>query len=113
MKMKRIYALLSICFFAVLSFTDALGQTTIDAEFRPRTEFRQGFSQPLLDGTKPGFLTTQRTRLGFAYKGGVVSTKITLQDVRLFGETDTKQPATATTGSIGVYEAWAEMLLYS
>jgi hypothetical protein len=100
-------------FGLVSGFSEVLGQTTIDAEFRPRTEFRQGFNQPLLDGTKQGFVTTQRTRLNFSYKGGIVSTKITLQDVRIFGETDTRQPATASTGSVGVYEAWAEMLLYS
>lgn len=108
---KKFLGCLLICLLS--GFFSAIGQTTIDAEYRPRTEFRQGFSQPLLDGTKPGFLTTQRTRLNFNYKGGVVSGKITLQDARIFGETDTKQPATATTGSIGVYEAWAEMLLYS
>jgi hypothetical protein len=108
---KKFFGCLLICLLS--GFFPAKGQTTIDAEFRPRTEFRQGFSQPLLDGTKPGFLTTQRTRLNFNYKGGIVSGKITLQDARIFGETDTKQPATATTGSVGVYEAWAEMLLYS
>jgi hypothetical protein len=108
---RKILGCFVICLLSC--YFPALGQTTIDAEFRPRTEFRQGFSQPLLDGTKPGFLTTQRTRLNFSYKGSVVSTKLTLQDARIFGETDTKQPVTATTGSIGVYEAWAEMLLYS
>lgn len=108
---KKFLGCLLICLLS--GFFSAKGQTTIDAEFRPRTEFRQGFSQPLLDDIKPGFLTTQRTRLNFNYKGGIVSGKITLQDARIFGETDTKQPATATTGSIGVYEAWAEMLLYS
>lgn len=108
---KKFLGCLLICLLS--GFFSAKGQTTIDAEFRPKTEFRQGFSQPLLDGTKPGFLTTQRTRLNFNYKGGIVSGKITLQDARIFGETDTKQPATATTGSIGVYEVWAEMLLYS
>ncbi len=108
---KKFLGCLMICLLS--GFFSAIGQTTIDVEFRPRTEFRQGFNQPLLDGTKPGFLTTQRTRLNFNYKGGIVSGKVTLQDSRIFGETDTKQPATATTGSIGVYEAWAEMLLYS
>lgn len=110
--MRKVYTLAIIGLLILLRISESYGQTTIDAEFRPRTEFRQGFNQPLLDGTKPGFLTTQRTRLGFACKGGIVSTKITLQDARIFGETDTKQPATATTGSLGVYEAWAELLLY-
>lgn len=100
-------------FLLLLSFSESYGQTTIDAEFRPRSEFRQGFNQPLVDGTKPAFFTLQRSRLNFNYKGGVVTARLTLQDSRVFGETDTKQPATATSGSLGIYEAWAELLLYS
>lgn len=111
--MKQFYIGIIPGLMILLSFSKSNGQTTIEAEFRPRTEFRQGFNQPLPDGAKPALVTTQRTRLNFNYKGGVVSGKLTLQDARIFGETDTKQPATATTGSIGVYEAWAELLLYS
>lgn len=102
-----------ICFCLLLSFYSAFSQTTIDAEFRPRTEFRQGFKQPLLDGTKPAVFTLQRTRLNFNYKNGVVSGRLVLQDSRIFGETNTKQPSTATTGSLGIYEAWAEMSIPS
>ncbi|MBV5348633.1 alginate export family protein, partial [bacterium] len=104
-------AILGLLF--LLSFSESYGQTTIDAEFRPRSEFRSGFNQPLPDGTKPAFFTLQRSRLNFNYKGGVVSARLTLQDARVFGETDTKQPAAATSGSLGIYEAWAELLLYS
>lgn len=111
--MRKVYALAILGLLLLLSFSESYGQTTIDAEFRPRSEFRQGFNQPLADGTKPAFLTLQRTRLNFNYKGGVVSARLTLQDARVFGETDTKQPATAITGGIGVYEAWTELLLFS
>jgi hypothetical protein len=111
--MRKVYALAVLGLLLLLSFSESYGQTTIDAEFRPRTEFRSGFNQPLLEPLKSALLTTQRTRLNFNYKGGIVSARLTLQDSRIFGETDTKQPATATTGSIGVYEAWTELLLYS
>ena len=111
--MKKIYSLLGISFITLLSFSDAFGQTTIDAEFRPRSEFRDGFNQPLPDAAKSALMTMQRTRLNFNYKGGVISARLVLQDARIFGETDTKQPSTATTGSIGVYEAWTELLLFS
>lgn len=84
------------------------GQVAIDAEFRPRTELRSGFNQPLVDSLKPSFVTQQRTRLNFNYASGTLNARITLQDARVFGETDTKG---ASTGSLGVYEAWAEMLL--
>lgn len=111
MKRKSLVWLAGFCL--LLGISKAFGQTTIDAELRPRTEFRQGLSQPLPDGTKPALLTLQRTRLNVNYNAGVVSGRLVLQDSRIFGETDTKQPATASTGSLGIYEAWAEMLLYS
>ena len=112
--MRKVYTLAVFGLFVLLSLPGkSYGQTTIDAEFRPRSEFRQGFNQPLTDGTKSALVTLQRTRLNFNYQGGVVSAKLVLQDSRIFGETDTKQPSTASNGSIGVYEAWTELLLYS
>lgn len=111
--MRKVYALAIFGLLLLLSFSESYGQTIIDAEFRPRSEFRQGFNQPLPEGLKPAFVTLQRTRLNFNYKGGIVNARLTLQDARVFGETDTKQPASATSGSLGVYEAWAELLLFS
>jgi len=111
--MRKVYTLVIFGLLALFSFSESYGQTTIDAEFRPRSEFRLGFNQPLLDGTKPALLTLQRTRLNLNYKSGIVSARLVLQDSRVFGETDIKQPATATSGGIGVYEAWTELLLFS
>ena len=104
--MKRIYALPSFGFVVLLSFSKSYGQATIDAEFRPRSEFRSGFNQPLLDVLKSEFITMQRTRLNFNYKSSAISSRLVLQDARIFGETNTKQPSTASNGSVGVYEAW-------
>lgn len=111
--MRKVYTLAVFGLILLLSISESYGQTTIDAEFRPRSEFRQGFNQPLLDPLKSALVTMQRTRLNFNYKGGIVSARLVLQDARIFGETDTKQPATATSGSLGVYEAWTELLLFS
>jgi len=112
--MRTVYTLAVCGLLVLLNFSEkTFGQTTIDAEFRPRSEYRSGFNQPLPDGTKSAFFTLQRSRLNFNYKGGVISARLTLQDSRVFGETDTRQPVSATTGSIGVYEAWTELLLYS
>lgn len=85
-------------------------QVSIDAEFRLRTELRGGFNQPLADTLKSSFVTQQRTRLIFSYNGGILNTRITLQDARVFGETDTKG---TSTGTLGIYEAWTELLLFS
>lgn len=111
--MRKFYTKAIFGLLLITVFTKGYAQVTIDAEFRPRSEFRGGFNQPLADTLKSLFVTQQRTRLNFNYNGGILNARITLQDSRVFGETDTKQPATATTGSIGIYEAWTELLLFS
>ena len=112
--MRKVYLLSIFGLLVLLSFSERTwGQTTIDAEFRPRSEYRSGFNQPLPDALKSALVTMQRTRLNVNYKGGIVSARLVMQDSRVFGETDTKQPGTATSGSIGIYEAWTELLLVS
>lgn len=111
--MKKTYILLFVELISILTFSESFGQTNIDAEFRPRSEFRQGFSQPLPDTLKSAFVIMQRTRLNFNYKNSNLSARLVLQDSRVFGETGIRQPASATTGSIGLYEGWAELLLFS
>lgn len=86
------------------------GQVAIDAEFRPRTELRSGFNQPLIDSLKSSFVTQQRTRLNFNYTGEQLNARITLQDARVFGETDSKS---TSTGTLGIYEAWTELPLFN
>lgn len=108
-KLKYITLLLisSLCGFLGSS---CYGQVAIDAEFRPRTELRAGFNQPLADSLKSSFVTQQRTRLNFNYSGEQLNARITLQDARVFGETDTKG---TSTGTLDIYEAWTKLLLFS
>ena len=41
---------------------------TIDLDYRPRTEMRNGYGQLRTDTTRPTVFTTQRARLGFTFK---------------------------------------------
>jgi hypothetical protein len=109
--MKRIYAIWIFVLLILSAVTESYAQVTIDAEFRPRTEIRSGFNQPLADSLKAAAFTLQRTRLHFSYKSASINTSLVVQDSRIFGETDIKQPSTASNGSLGIYEAWAELLL--
>jgi len=111
--MRNVYTMAALTLLLLINVGRSYAQVTIDAEFRPRTEFRQGFNQPLADSLKAGFATQQRTRLNFNYTGGQLNARITLQDSRVFGETDTKQPSSATVGGVSIYEAWTELLLFS
>lgn len=80
----------------------------VDAEIRPRIEYRDGYSKPLTEGSDPGIFAIQRTRLNFAYISDEFNSLITLQDARTFGQTS-NMSETATTG---VYEAWGEVPLW-
>lgn len=105
---KRIVSII-IC-FSIMSFSSVLtGQTSIDAEFRPRTEFRQGFRKPLSDTLNTGLVTLQRTRLNAFYNGRILNARISLQDSRIWGNSNNK----TNSSKIEIYEAWFDYLIIS
>jgi hypothetical protein len=104
MKKMRFYEVL---FVMLLLSLNALAQTTIEGEYRPRIEARDGFRKPLADSLRPAYVGLQRTRLSLNYKSNLFNTQLTVQDSRTFGNNDTK----SSTSKIEVYEAWAELFL--
>jgi hypothetical protein len=84
---------------------------SVDGEFRPRVEVRDGFGQPLQKANDPLVVTQQRTRLGVSFKTGLLSTKLTIQDARTWGEAPTSSESSTTDASTSIFEAWAEMVL--
>jgi hypothetical protein len=106
MKSKAIFLLVLL---ATMKQYCVFGQVSIDAEFRPRTEYRQGFRKPLADTLQQGFVTLQRTRLSVDYKSKVLNARISLQDARIWGNSDTKTNAS----KIEINEAWFEYLVTS
>lgn len=108
--MKKTNFFLSVSCIATLGVSTAVGQVSIvDAEFRPRTEFRQGFRKPLADSLDPALITLQRTRLNADYKSKVLNARITLQDARIWGNSDNK----TNTSKVELYEGWFEYLITS
>lgn len=80
-------------------------QVTFTGEIRPRTEYRHGY-RALIDSTQKGTLfTSQRSRLYFGYANDKFKSKITLQDIRIWGS-QTQQ--NLTDGLTSVHEAWGE-----
>lgn len=103
--MKKI---LNIVFLLLLALPYGKAQTVvIDGEIRPRVEYRDGYSKPILTTRDPAVFSSQRTRLGVIFTSGVLTTQITLQDARVFGQFSN----TSSDATTGIYEAWAEMLL--
>lgn len=101
--------LLMILFIASATIVESYAQTTIDGEFRPRTEFRQGFRKPLADTLVPAFVTLQRTRFNADYKSKILNARVSLQDARIWGNSDNK----VNSSKVEIYEAWFEYLMTS
>ncbi len=62
-------------------------QFSLEGQLRPRTELRNGFKKPITPSQEPAVFTEQRTRLIAGYKTEKYGFKLSLQDVRIWGET--------------------------
>ena len=61
-------------------------QFTLSGQFRPRTEMRNGFKKPIQNNEEIALFTEQRTRLTADYKSSAIETRLSIQDVRIWGE---------------------------
>jgi hypothetical protein len=105
---KTIAAFSLLC----ISITNINAQEmSIGIELRPRAEYRDGYGSPNAENTDPGGFILQRTRLTVGFKNSYLKTGITVQDSRTLGETGTNSEAVSASGSLSVYEAWADVLL--
>ncbi|MFD2099100.1 alginate export family protein [Flagellimonas iocasae] len=90
----------------------AFAQLTIDGQFRPRTEYRNGFGNLISDTAEPGLATSTRARLNVDYKSDSYQFYISLQDVMVWGENRQLLPDDENN-SFTVFEAWAQLNLGS
>lgn len=76
----------------------------VEAEFRPRTEYRHGYRQLIPDTARAAFYTDHRSRIYITYKSHRFIWHTSLQDVRVWGDQD---PVT-TNGSVQIFETYVE-----
>ncbi len=76
--MKKPNVLLVLAAFMVQL---ASAQFTLDAEFRPRTEYRHGYGSIIPDDADAGFATSTRARLNAGFTTEAYSFYVSLQDV--------------------------------
>lgn len=81
--MKTLFALVILLLTAGASYA----QFSLEGQLRPRTELRNGFKKPILPNQDPAVFTEQRTRLTASYKTEKYGFKLSIQDVRIWGET--------------------------
>lgn len=95
----------------LLVATISYSQLTIDAEIRPRTEYRHGFKTLIPNNTDAALFVSQRTRLNTKYSIDKLNFYISLQDVRVWG--DVPQLNSADNNGLSLHQAWGEILLDS
>jgi hypothetical protein len=94
---------LSFISLAFLNY-NAKAQFTLSGEIRPRTEFRNGFKSLNTAATDPAFFTEQRSRLSYDFEKEKIAFKLTLQDIRIWG--NTSQLYKSDPSLTNIFEAW-------
>jgi len=99
--MKTKYLLLVI---VALISSKMMAQFTLSGEFRPRTEFRNGYKTLNPSDIDPALATSQRTRLNTKFETEMYSFFVSIQDVRVWG--DVSQLNSADKNGLALHEAW-------
>lgn len=102
---KNLISFLLTLFLCAISSNNLFAQFTISGEIRPRAEFRNGYKK--LTDTDNNFAAfiSQRSRLALFYKNEKITTKLSLQDIRVWGDEKINTDIAGTA----LYEAWAEL----
>ena len=95
----------------VLTFSlfNTFAQVKVDAELRPRFEYRHGFRTLFPDNADPAAFVSQRTRLNVNYKTEGYYFYVSLQDIRVWG--DVPQLVSSDNSGLFVHQAWAKIRL--
>jgi len=103
--MKNLNKLLLLAVFLLLAATSS-AQFTISGEFRPRAEYRDGYTR-LRDSTQTGYFDILgRTRLIFDYKSEQFTTRFSIQHAYVFGENNLFNSDTIRNNTVNIFEAW-------
>ncbi|MEP3837656.1 MAG: alginate export family protein [Algibacter sp.] len=105
--MKKQYVLIGLMAL-IVQFAQA--QFTLDGEFRPRTEYRNGFGSIIADAADPGFGISTRIRLNAGYNTDAYKFYLSFQDIMVWGENRQILPYDQNN-SFAVFQAWADITL--
>ena len=101
---------LIVVVLAMLCSTLTFAQFTLDGQFRPRTEYRNGFGTLIADDADPGFAISTRARLNAGYKFDSYEFYLSFQDVMVWGENRQLLPYDQNN-SFAIFQAWARLNL--
>jgi len=115
-----------ICFFyAIFFISSALkvnaqeaplereNSFSLSGQLRSRFEYRHGDFTPLSKNEEPAILILNRLRLNLDYAyTDLLKTKITFQNVNIWGQANPLQTLDKSGNSLSVFEAWADLKIY-
>ena len=99
--MKKLFIVTLLFVFG----SESYGQLKLDAEIRPLGEFRRGYNRMPFADEKAAAFVVQRTRLNLQFKQDRVTSFISFQDVRTFGEERQKRDEPSLT----LHQGWVEV----
>src|SRR5215831_5009303 len=102
----KIFKKISLSLIAMVSMGAYAQEFNADLQFRPRYEYRNGYKAPLKFGEMPTSFISQRSRLIMGFKQEKLTTKLSLQNVRTWGDVSTT--AIADKNGVALFEAWAQ-----
>lgn len=101
--MKKFLLLILISIVSV-KIVDAQ-EFTLDADIRPRFEYRHGFGSLFPDDAKAAAFVTQRSRLNLGYQDEKLQVYFSVQDVSTWGDTQ-QLSAVDDNDSFSLFQAW-------
>ena len=102
---KQILLVIMVAMFATPMFAQ---EFNLSGELRPRYENKYGFKTLRNAGEEAGNFISQRTRINFDFKNSKMEFKVSLQNVRVWGDVST---LASDDKAISFHEAWAEAIL--
>lgn len=88
-----------------LYFFNANAQLKIDADIRPRFEYRHGYGNLFPNDVEPAAFVVQRTRLNLNYQIENFTMMMSFQDVSVWGDTKQMDPKDSNS-SFSLFQAW-------
>ena len=105
--MKKQYIFITLLFLSI-QFVSA--QFTLDGEFKPRTEYRNGFGSIIPDAADAGYAISTRLRFNAGYQFESYKFYMSMQDVMVWGENRQLKPEDSNN-SFSIFQAWADIKL--